>query len=499
MIPIPTKKTTGWKFILPVTTITVTALVLIANQARGQYLGATCGFDYNQDLTGPCTTNTDNVPLYNPPSGTASDTWGSWVEQMQQAGIDFICPNLKGSRPHTGINPANMAPLVSILNSRGLTNQIKIAGFDDNAASWTAQWNEANGRGFNTNTPFDIGNSANWVYIYDYNYKIFYQTVPDANRFKINGRPVMIIWTGNTSLVGNQQGNFSRALAYVRQKCQADFGFNPYIIVNRESLTSDTTLNNPGVVDACHAWSGGGTWTLATNFNVKIGVAFPGLYIHTNAGFRDPNHGVTLDTALSNTVGAGALLTLVEGFTDWEESAAIFRVRNLDANGAALGYSQTYYEFPNQRLQIMRKHSQFPFLGNLKFEAEGCDSFGGAAGGNGKVNYYRNGNIAIELTSDTGGGHNVGWMASGEWLEWKNVPLNGSPHFLVRIATPNAGRTAHLVIDGVAKPSKTLPTTAGWQTYTTFDFGAYGSFTNSYHTVRIVFDNGGVNFNWWQL
>jgi hypothetical protein len=135
----------------------------------------------------------------------------------------------------------------------------------------------------------------------------------------------------------------------------------------------------------------------------------------------------------------------------------------------------------------------------LKFEAEGCDSFGGAAGGNGKVNYYRNGNIAIALTNDTNGGHHIGWMQPAEWFEWKNVPLNGTPHFLVRIATPTAGRTAHLVIDGVAKPVQMLPNTGSWTTWQTYDFGSYGSFTSSYHTVRIVFDNGGVNFNWWQL
>jgi hypothetical protein len=93
----------------------------------------------------------------------------------------------------------------------------------------------------------------------------------------------------------------------------------------------------------------------------------------------------------------------------------------------------------------------------------------------------------------------VGWIQSGEWLQWQNVPLNGTPHFLVRVATANTGRTAHLVIDGAAKPSQTLPNTGGWQTWTTYDFGSYGSYSNSYHTVRIVFDNGGVNFNWWQL
>src|SRR5882672_6383462 len=92
----------------------ITGIAVVFSLTRpvyAQYVGATCGYDYSSDLTGPCTNNTDNVPLYNPPSGTASDTWGSWVEQMQQAGLDFICPNLKGSQ-YSGTTPANIAPLV---------------------------------------------------------------------------------------------------------------------------------------------------------------------------------------------------------------------------------------------------------------------------------------------------------------------------------------------------------------------------------------------------
>ncbi len=134
----------------------------------------------------------------------------------------------------------------------------------------------------------------------------------------------------------------------------------------------------------------------------------------------------------------------------------------------------------------------------MRFEAEGCDYFGNANGGNGKVNFYRNGNIAIEYTTDAGGGHDIGWMQTNEWFEWKEVPLNGTPSFQVRIATTNATRTAHLEIDGVAQPSQTLPNTGGNQVWQTYDFGSYGSYTTSVHTVRFVFDNGGVNFNWWQ-
>src|SRR5438128_653953 len=125
-------------------TILLVAALALAQQLRAQYVGATCGYSYSSDLTGACS-GTQNTPLYNPPSGSATDTWGTWLEQAQQAGLDFLCPNMRGSQPNTSVSPVNIAPLVSLINSRGLANQIKLGAFDDNAGSWQWQWNMAKG------------------------------------------------------------------------------------------------------------------------------------------------------------------------------------------------------------------------------------------------------------------------------------------------------------------------------------------------------------------
>jgi len=218
---------------------------------HAQYVGVTLGYQYSSQLEGPPSyPNQQNQSLYNPELGNPNATWDSWAEQLGQAGVDFVCPNLTGSQPNTNSPPTKIASLVAAINNRGLTNQVKFAIFDDNAASWVAQWNMANGRGYGYAQPFDISNPDNWRYLYDWNYKLFYQTVPDANRFKINGRPVIIIWTGNTYFVANMQGNVSRALTYVRQKCQADFGFNPFIVLSGDFYGNDTTLNDPAIADA---------------------------------------------------------------------------------------------------------------------------------------------------------------------------------------------------------------------------------------------------------
>lgn len=472
---------------------------------QAQYLGVTCGWQYSAQLSGPPSMpNQQNISLYNPDPGNPNATWDSWAEQLAQAGVDFVCPNLTGSQPNTGGSPTGMLPLLTALRNRGLTNQIKFAAFDDNAASWTAQWNAANGRGYGYAQKFDMSDTNNWRYIYDYNYKVFYQTIPDENRFKINGRPLIIIWTGNTvTFMTNMQGNASQALLYVRQRCQADFGFNPYIVLSQDFFSNDSTCNNPGVADASESWfiagPSGPSYTLTTKSGVRVGVAVPQFQHPGQGGYLDPNHGLRFETGLSNTVGASALLTLCEGFTDYEEDAAMWRARNINQSGAPLGYAQTGYDYPNQRLNILRKHSNWPFPPQMKFEAEGCDTFGGAAGGNGKTNYYRNGNIAIESTSDSGGGHDVGWLQPGQWLEWQEVPMQGAQVWLqARVATPNNNCRMYFAVDGTNYPAMDIPNTGGFQSWATVECGPFTFAKNGRHTVRIVSDTGGFNLNYWQ-
>ncbi len=483
-------------------TFGLAAVLLLSLPASGQHLGVTCGWSYGNDLTGPYT-GTANKPLFNPIAGNPNATWDSWAEELAASGVDFVCSNLRGSWPSTVDNPTNIAPLLAALSFRGLTNRIKLAIFDDNAASWTAQWNDANGRGFGYAQPFDISVQANWVYLWDYNYKLFYQTVPDANRFKINGRPPIIIWSGNTFFVTNMQGNASRALLYVRQQCQSTFGFNPFIILSSDFLANDTTCNNTNVTDGIHNWfaPGSSAYSQSTFNGVKIGVCCAEFQTPAfGPNWIDPQHGQTLSNALANTRGNGALLTLVEGFTDWEESAALFRANNLDSDGSPLSYSQTYYDYPGQRLGLLRKYGNHAFPSELKLEAEACDHFGGANGGNGQNNFYRNGNIAIETTGDGGGGYNVGWINPGEWLEWEQVPIQGSKvHLRARVASPNNNSTIHFFVDGTNYPMLTVPNTSDWQVYADIESGATYAFAKgSTHTVRLICDTGGFNINYWQ-
>src|SRR5687767_13050843 len=114
--------------------LAATTLFGVVSSANAQYLGVTCGVQYSAQLSGPVTyPNQQNISLYNPDPASPNATWDSWTEQMAQAGVDFVCPNLTGSQPNANGTPTKIAPLVAAINNRGLAGQIKFGLFDDNA------------------------------------------------------------------------------------------------------------------------------------------------------------------------------------------------------------------------------------------------------------------------------------------------------------------------------------------------------------------------------
>ena len=101
------------------------------------------------------------------------------------------------------------------------------------------------------------------------------------------------------------------------------------------------------------------------------------------------------------------------------------------------------------------------------------DNLGGA---------YRNDRVDIELTSNIGGGFNVGWIDTGEWLTYNvDIPYDGNYQVVARVASDlDISHSLDVSIDG----------TGGWQSwedaigdslYLTagshelrFDMGSYG-------------------------
>ncbi len=119
--------------------------------------------------------------------------------------------------------------------------------------------------------------------------------------------------------------------------------------------------------------------------------------------------------------------------------------------------------------------------------------------------YRTSDSIGIEVTSDTGGGYDVGNTEPGEWLSYTvNIAVAQSYTLHVRVASGVPGGSFHLACDGrKVTPSISVPLTGGWQTWQTLDVPGV-SLPAGIHVLQLVMDNPGVypaiaNFNWFSL
>ncbi|HEV3189505.1 MAG TPA: carbohydrate-binding protein, partial [Polyangiaceae bacterium] len=104
--------------------------------------------------------------------------------------------------------------------------------------------------------------------------------------------------------------------------------------------------------------------------------------------------------------------------------------------------------------------------------------------------------VDIENCGDTGGGYDVGWTNSGEWMKYTvNVASSGTYNFTVRAACPSAGCSMQMEVDGTnVTGTMSLATTGAWQTYA--DNTKSGvSLTAGQHVIRIYELSGGFNLN----
>jgi len=473
------------------------------NPQGPHYLGVTFGFSDSTLHGGPYVNQGNqiyNLPLFKATSDEAK-FWDNYVEELLTAGVDFVAPTIRGYLDpplpaNSGGDTRKLSGLVAAINRRGAAGQLKISALDDTPASMTDKKNAFKHGTGGYNPPFDVGDAdgtgeGGYKYIWDNNLRAFFQAVPDNLRFKIDGRPVIYEWgIGDFAFTNQGNGHLKDMVDYIRQRAQIEFGVDPYLIVDQSWISEDP--NVASVVDGVHSWFPVPGGRSVTAFNgANFGVAVPSFRFvvgSTNMNI-DPNHGQTFKDNLAATV-PNSLVTLVEGHSDWEENAAMWRGRD----GA---YANTHYDYPNQMINILRQYSQDPFPAARRIEAESADLYNDTTTGSQFGGVYRDGDIDVEATGDTGGGWNVGAIAAGEWLEWKEIPLQGTVTMKVRAATPNSGKRLRFVIDGTAGTTITIPNTGGWQTYQTVNAGTFTFPSGTYHTVRLEFLDGDFNVNYW--
>lgn len=356
---------------------------------------------------------------------TEDDWWDNFVEEIAYSGQDYVAMNCRGeaNKDIDHGRPDKLHDLMAAIKRKGVEHEFKIAIFDDTPASWSAARNAHKGYGYD-NKPFKNGSRVEgshypllfldpekedmkgadndfrkevYYYIWDANLKPSFENVPRDYWFEIDGRPVILFWNPNgflqdsylselmkkdpakykstTGLDETKSDAYNGKLSYIL-KCISDdfnstFGVRPFLIIQREWTDRDFSLVNCPYLDGIHNWFAVPTMdmseevynenliynTYISAYNFKgfsVGSGCPGFVqgdlARPNWQFIDSDHGRYATKMMESFLAKKPDLVFLEGFTDLAENAAWWRSSD-----------KIYYDYPNQRINLLRKYSNHPF------------------------------------------------------------------------------------------------------------------------------------------
>ncbi len=114
----------------------------------------------------------------------------------------------------------------------------------------------------------------------------------------------------------------------------------------------------------------------------------------------------------------------------------------------------------------------------------------------GGITNSANPNVDIEATTDTAGGHNVGWTNVGETLSYEiTVAETGTYTVEYRLSSIFAQKNRfQVLLDGAIVHTVAVPSTGGWQSWATVSKTL--NLTAGQHTLRLNIIESGWNINW---
>ncbi|MBJ6362541.1 carbohydrate-binding protein [Paenibacillus sp. GCM10012307] len=115
-----------------------------------------------------------------------------------------------------------------------------------------------------------------------------------------------------------------------------------------------------------------------------------------------------------------------------------------------------------------------------KIEAENWDAMSG---------------VQTEQTSDVGGGLNVGWIDTGDWLDYYvDVAQAGTYTVEYRVASTSSSGGIQLRSGQTTLATTSVPNTGGWQSWQTVS--ATVQLSQGQQTLRVYASGSGFNLNW---
>lgn len=108
--------------------------------------------------------------------------------------------------------------------------------------------------------------------------------------------------------------------------------------------------------------------------------------------------------------------------------------------------------------------------------------------------------IQMEATLDKGGGMNIGWISTGDWVEYHlDAERGGRYELFMRYASPNGTASVAVSLDGVSVITESIDTaTGGWQNWQSLRLGEL-ILPQGVSVLRLAFTTSGgddLNINW---
>ncbi|HYG40890.1 MAG TPA: RICIN domain-containing protein [Cytophagales bacterium] len=263
-----------------------------------------------------------------------------------------------------------------------------------------------------------------------------------------------------------------------------------YYIQNRNSgLNLDVTSSSTADGANIQQWTPNGTKAQHFRFNHKEN----GTYQILSA-----NSGKSIDVSgASTTDGANIIQWRINGGKNQEfivqstndgyykiiarHSNKILDVENSGKNSGAKVYQWTDNGQTSGQWKLIPVDNSYSNL----IQAEDFDNMDG---------------IWTERTEDEGGGENVAWIDSRDWMSYHNIniPSSGSYKVEYRVSSYYGGKLSLDINEGSTVLGKiTIPRTRGWQNWITISHTVH--IPEGTHNFGIYAQRGGWNINWFRI
>jgi hypothetical protein len=103
--------------------------------------------------------------------------------------------------------------------------------------------------------------------------------------------------------------------------------------------------------------------------------------------------------------------------------------------------------------------------------------------------------IEVRATTDSAGGHAVGFIDTGDWMEYTiQVPAAGRYHLEFRVSSAVSGGRLQLQDKQAVLVKLNIPVTQGWEAWTTLATDV--NLPEGRQTLKLYADSGGFDINW---